>query len=260
MLDATWPPTTVARAMLGASLTARMAAAYRARASSRPNAICSDPWARLLAGEDQEALLAKGDASMPELELGIALRTAWLDEAVSAFEGPQVVLLNAGLDSRAARLAREGRQFFEVDYPAAQMHKRSAIAVLNGYPKETSLFVPCDFDRADFALALRAAGFDSSLSTLVVWEGMTPYLTEADVEKTFASLAALGVERLLFDTVGMNAAEPLVFMTNDVSPALIAAGFETVIQQTAREAHQAKLGGDSMGPFLDAWRFVDARR
>jgi methyltransferase (TIGR00027 family) len=250
------------------SLTGRLAAAYRARASAKSDAICADPWARLLAGEDQEVLLAEADASMPELETGIALRTAWVDDAVNAFDGPQVLLLAAGLDSRSARLAREFRIFFEVDHPSAQMHKRSAIAVLAGYPKDTSTFVPCDPASGDFVAALASARFERALRTVVVWEGATPYLTEAEVVKTLADLVALdGVERLVFDVVGQgdshsvtSGGEGFTFTIDDAAPMLRAAGFTQIEQRSMREVHQRRLGKDIDVPFFDRWHLVDARR
>src|SRR5437867_6874166 len=102
-------------------------AAYRARASRREPALCHDPWAAALAGADGQALAERLDAGFPHMELWTAVRTAYLDRQVAEFTGEagmrQVVLLGAGLDTRAARLARPGVTWFEVDQPASQADK-----------------------------------------------------------------------------------------------------------------------------------------
>jgi methyltransferase (TIGR00027 family) len=57
----------------------------------------------------------------------VGARTCFFDEAVVAGLDAgvrQVVVLGAGYDSRAWRLARTGVRFFEVDHPATQADKR----------------------------------------------------------------------------------------------------------------------------------------
>ena len=88
-----------------------LVAGYRARASAAGDPIISDPWAARLAGSEGEALTRQFDGPQPHLELWIAVRTAHLDARVRDLTGPrssiaQVVILGAGLDTRAARLAR----------------------------------------------------------------------------------------------------------------------------------------------------------
>src|SRR4051812_36764245 len=113
-----------------ASRTALLVAAYRARASEGAAPLCNDPWAAALSGDEGRALAAAFDEIKPAMALYIALRTAFLDAQVRMWTSPphgfdQIVLLGAGLDSRAARLGRKGLRFFEVDHPASQADKRS---------------------------------------------------------------------------------------------------------------------------------------
>jgi methyltransferase (TIGR00027 family) len=179
--------------MEAASSTARMVAAYRGRASSRPDPICQDPWAARLGGEVGLAIAARYDATFPHMELWIALRTAFLDRLVTKLAGtgsiPQVVLLGAGFDTRAARLARHGVRFFEVDHPGTQAHKLDRIAKLDGYPRDAATFVPCDFEREDFKDRLAASGFTDAWPALFVWEGVTAYLTEPAVRLALRRIA-----------------------------------------------------------------------
>jgi methyltransferase (TIGR00027 family) len=175
-----------------ASRTAMMVAGYRARATARENPVCDDRWAAALAGDHGIELSHRFDASFPHMELWMAVRTAYLDAQVRAWSESfsQVVLLGAGLDTRAARLARAGVRFFEVDHPATQAHKRERLAAADGYPMDAATFAPCDFEREDFLDRLAAAGFDADAPAVIVWEGVVPYLTEPAVRGTLHRVAA----------------------------------------------------------------------
>ena len=189
-----------------ASRTALLVAAYRARASRREGALISDPWAAGLAGKDGEALAVKVDAFLNERELWIAVRTAWLDEHVLRWirdhaAPTQVVVLGAGLDARAARLAHDGVRFFEVDQPATQKEKLARLAQLSSYPKDAATYVACDFEKDDFLDRLVSNGFDASLPALILWEGVSYYLPEAAIRATLRRVSAGCDPRsvLLFD-------------------------------------------------------------
>jgi methyltransferase (TIGR00027 family) len=199
-----------------ASRTALLVAAYRARASRREGALIADPWAASLAGADGEALAAKVDAFLVERELWIAVRTAWLDEHVlrwirdravdqnavdQSSAKTQVVVLGAGLDARAARLAHEGVRFFEVDQSATQKEKLARLGQLPGYPKDAATYVACDFERDDFLERLTSSGFDTSTPALILWEGVTYYLPEVAIRATLRRVATSCEPRsvLLFD-------------------------------------------------------------
>ncbi len=177
------------------SETAMFMAAYRARASKQPKALIDDPWANDLAGETGHALARRYDEVYPHMELWTALRVAYIDARVRrAVAAPrsiaQVVLLGAGLDTRAARLASQGVRFFEVDHPDSQADKLERITKLDGYPRDAATYVTCDFERDDFIERLVASGFAADRRTLFVWEGVTPYLTEAAVRGTLKRLAS----------------------------------------------------------------------
>ncbi|MGB5351205.1 MAG: class I SAM-dependent methyltransferase, partial [Polyangiales bacterium] len=176
-----------------ASRTAIMVAAYRGRASAAAEPICDDPWALGLAGAEGEALSRRWDAHAPSMELWMALRTRYLDDCVTrALDRGvgQVVILGAGLDTRAARLGREGVRFFEVDQPASQADKRERLSRFVAYPIEAATFVPCDFERDDFVQLLEAAGLDRRSPACFVWEGVIYYLLEAAARSTLERLAS----------------------------------------------------------------------
>ena len=232
------------------SKTAMFIAAYRARASARPNAICHDPWAAQLAGEEGMDLARRQDKHYEHLELWTAVRTAYLDQHVVYWTGErgfdQVVLLGAGLDCRAARLARHNVRYFEVDHPGSQAYKRRRVKELTGYPQDAATYVACDFEKDDFRQALREARFDVNKPAFVLWEGVTPYLPEEAVRTTLAWAAEFFHPQsvLMFDLLHRaetrvvrdddsrafvsSLGEPVRFGTTDVLPMLYATGFKHV--------------------------------
>jgi len=237
--------------MEAVSKTAIMAAAFRARASAREFPVCQDPWAHGLAGEEGRALITPLEARLPETELGVALRTAFLDRQVRRWTSPparfrQVVVLGAGLDTRAARLARERVRFFEVDHPATLAEKRQRLLALDGYPIHAAEHVACDFEQQDFVDQLARVGFDAAQPALLLWEGACAYLSETAVRETLRRTAqrlspfsVIIFEYLAPEPEHLRAkgelgrivagvGEPLLFRVSDVRPLLREVGFEHV--------------------------------
>ena len=99
----------------------------------------------------------------------------WIEESIGQAE--QVVLLGAGFDTRAWRLAAlDSVKVFEVDHPATAKVKRARLQAA-GADLNRVIFVAVDFEIDDFEQRLRDAGFDSARRTIVVWEGVSQYLT-----------------------------------------------------------------------------------
>jgi len=121
------------------------------------------------------------------------IRTRIIDDTVTdaSPDHPQCVLLGAGYDTRAHRLAAlAGSRIFEVDQPATQTAKRRVIAHL-GLASDHVTYVGVDFERDDLATKLTAAGFDRSSPALFLWEGVTQYLTRDAVESNIAVMRGL---------------------------------------------------------------------
>jgi len=123
-------------------------------------------------------------------------RKRWIEKEVRRVlerEVRQVVVLGAGYDTLACRLAGEfpGVSFVELDHPATQASKHAALA---GLPNLH--FVPVDLGTTMPADALAGcAGFDGSLPSIVVAEGLTMYFTESKVAAILRSAAAVaGIE------------------------------------------------------------------
>jgi methyltransferase (TIGR00027 family) len=214
--------------MTSGSKTALLMAAYRGRASAAPEPLCSDPWASALAGDEGAALARSWDESYPHMELWTAVRTAFIDRCVrrATREMRQVVLLGAGLDTRAARLAEAGVRFFEVDRPDTQADKLARIDRLEGYPRGAATYVSCDFEKESFLTKLSAAGFDARSPAMFVWEGVVPYLTEGAVRATLRAIAA-GVDgrsALVFDHLRKKIVAGDVRDAKDLEPRAIVEG------------------------------------
>ncbi|MFF1593025.1 class I SAM-dependent methyltransferase [Streptomyces sp. NPDC058286] len=134
-------------------------------------------------------------------------RTVAIDEALRACVPRQLVILGAGLDTRAWRLSELSRtDVWEVDHPASQQDKRARLAEAAQRPQgpeesgrpavglpiaaRSVRFTPVDFSDDDLGAALEGAGHDPSVPTAWVWEGVVPYLTHDEVRATLAALAA----------------------------------------------------------------------
>ncbi|MET8468448.1 class I SAM-dependent methyltransferase [Streptomyces sp. NPDC006422] len=121
----------------------------------------------------------------------VVVRTVAIDEALCARATGQLVVLGAGLDTRAWRLAGlERTDVWEVDHPASQRDKRERLDADLPTVARSVRFTPVDFAVDDLGAALDAAGHNQDAPTTWLWEGVVPYLTRAEVATTLAALAA----------------------------------------------------------------------
>jgi methyltransferase (TIGR00027 family) len=132
------------------------------------------------------------------------VRTRVIDDVLCRFVdggGRQIVLLGAGYDCRAHRLAGrlEECRLFEVDHPATQAHKR---AVLGAAAERPDLYyLPWDFEGRPgqgLPAALAAAGHHAAAPTLTIWEGVAGYLSEAAIDQSVAAVRATSAPGSLF--------------------------------------------------------------
>ncbi len=219
-----------------ASLTAAAVAAARALASSTKGALL-DPGDRIAERLLPRPLslavqaLRAGDAgrgwiasAATHASLGmvdhLALRSAAIDQRVQAAleQGThQVVILGAGLDTRAYRLAalRDAR-VYEVDHPDSQREKRERtrdLVVLAGELR----YVALDLESGRLQQALAAAGHSGAEPSLWIVEGLVPYLEPPAIPQLLheIGLASAPGSRLLLtyvtpDLVWLRHARPLL--------------------------------------------------
>ena len=202
-----------------ASRTAEHVAFFRALESAAPAAVrrCEDPLARRFLAPPLSWVASAArmpivfawvaryvDRRWPGARTSAVARTRLLDEAVCAgcAEGAeQLVILGAGFDARAYRLsALRGARVFEVDHPATQERKRSALLRALGALPEGVRFVATDFAGRDLERAMAEAGYEPSRRTLILWEGVTNYLRADAVDATLRWCARAAPGSLLLFT------------------------------------------------------------
>ncbi len=134
------------------------------------------------------AILSLRERRMPGTLGAILCRTRYIDDVLkrSLDEGlEQLVILGAGFDSRAYRIAGLDQvQVFEVDLPGTRKLKQIRIEkVLGAVPKNVKL-IGMNFEQQDLDDMLSTAGFQKGKRTLFIWEGVTQYLTEEAVSRS----------------------------------------------------------------------------
>jgi methyltransferase (TIGR00027 family) len=206
--------------------TAVMVAAARAKETAQADPLIRDPYAKLLvagagagvwasmlddefiakvAAEDAEAA-----AVFEHMSNYQAVRTHFFDEffaAATAAGIRQVVILASGLDSRAYRLDwPAGTAVYELDQPMVLEYKSSRLAEHDVQPTAQLRHVAIDL-RQDWPNALRQAGFDASVPTAWLAEGLLMYLPADAQDRLFEQVTELSAtgSRIAIETVGVQA-------------------------------------------------------
>lgn len=238
----------VSGSVSGLGLTALAAAAGRAVESTRPDRLIDDPFAAAFIAAahaavplpvrwpdehtvptEQELLLLYGS-----VYIGVRSRffDEYLDEARAAGI-EQVVVLAAGLDTRAFRLdGLTGARLFELDQPAVLEFKDAVLRDAGATARCTRTAVAGDL-RADWAAALRSSGFEASVPTAWLAEGLLQYLPpDAEralferIDELSAPSSRLAVERTanLDGLVGAGRLAEIAERTGIALDALVATG------------------------------------
>lgn len=193
------------------SITAKGIAAMRALESDkgREKAICFDPFARKFTSA-AIYVLSKwfanyGERRAPGAQGYVLCRCRYIDDYFMKciHSGiTQVVILGAGLDSRAYRQETTDAKVrvFEVDHPATQAKKIERVRKVLGIMPPHVIYVPIDFNKTTLDKLLDG-GFDHTQKTLFIWEGVTYYLKAEAVDATLSWIkknAAAG-STIIFD-------------------------------------------------------------
>ncbi|MEV5600711.1 class I SAM-dependent methyltransferase [Streptomyces sp. NPDC052299] len=187
----------------GVWATAVGVARVRALESERENALFRDPLAQAFATAGglwpSSPPLAGDEAARRRrlaVSISIVIRTKFLDDLLrraSASGVRQVVLLGAGMDSRAFRMDwPEGTRLFEVDTAAPLDFKASVLRQERAVARCERITVAVDL-REDWPGALAAAGHDPAAPTVWIAEGLLIYLPQDAVEVLLARISALSV-------------------------------------------------------------------
>lgn len=195
--DTDWDITT------GVGFTALAVAAGRAMETARPDSLISDPQAARFVAAAQAsvglpvgwppkatALANAAEVDATQLQQVWATMAAYMGVRSRHFDqelqswchdaGPrQVVLLAAGLDTRASRLGWPAEtRIFEIDHPNVLAFKERVLTRQDVQPDCDRRPVGVDL-REDWPTALRQAGFDPAVPTVWLAEGLLFYLPDA---------------------------------------------------------------------------------
>lgn len=189
----------------GVGSTALFVAAARALGGRAHDAPATDPfaelfvsaaggeWADLLAGRvpDHPLLTPDFGAQFQQHQLA---RTRYFDDYLRTAVTSgirQIVILAAGLDSRAYRLPwPDGVTVYELDRPSVLEFKHRTLTSAGKQPLADRREVAVDL-RGDWPNALRGRGFDAAQPTAWLIEGLLIYLTPAAQDQLFDALNTL---------------------------------------------------------------------
>jgi methyltransferase (TIGR00027 family) len=181
-------------------MTAIGMARIRADESRRPDRLFDDPLAGAFvdAAPELPRVERAGRRTVRSLGAWLAfqgvIRTRFYDEclATAAAGGcRQVVLLAAGLDTRAFRLDWPGDlRLFELDLPEVLDFKQRVLDQRHAVPRCRRTTVAADL-RGDWPVRLVAAGFQPRRPAAWLAEGLLVYLTAAEVTELFDAVGRL---------------------------------------------------------------------
>jgi methyltransferase (TIGR00027 family) len=185
----------------GVGRTALMVAAVRAMETTRAKPLFTDPYAAdFLAAAGAGDLIAvdSEDSDAPgQMWSSFAdyapIRTRFFDDYLvdAARDVSQVVIVAAGLDTRALRLAwpREVT-VYELDTPEVLEFKQHVLDARGAQSSGRRVPVPVDL-REDWSGPLREAGLDPAVGSGWLVEGLTGYLTPEQNDALLADITAL---------------------------------------------------------------------
>jgi methyltransferase (TIGR00027 family) len=217
------------------------------------------PALRLLVGATRwgpaRRLMIRGsEYTGPGMWVNMACRKHFIDDKLkeSLDDIDAVVILGAGLDTRAYRLNRQARiPVFEVDQPVNIALKAKTVRRALGGPPLSVRLVALDFERDDLLTSLAEHGYHTEYRSFFICEGVTQYLTEAGVRRTLEGLrAAAPGSRLVF-----------TYVRRDFIDGTNRYGTRTLYRNT-RERHQLwhfGLEPDEVAGFIAeyGWRLVE---
>lgn len=179
----------------------------------------------------------------------IILREKYGDEVILraiASGCKQLLLLGSGYDTRFLRLSpirANAIATFEVDLPQTIDDKRQSLIARLGQLPEGLTLIPLDFNHDDLHNLTRY-GFDPTLATAYVWQGVSYYLPRESVSQVldFIKSQMTPDSVLIFD-----ACSPLMTVKNDQIPGIAAS-----IARLAEigEPYRFGLYGDEMKAWL----------
>lgn len=183
------PEHSTANSFLG--LTARWTAAARAAETRQAEPLFRDPWAAGLAGPEGESWLQSRGGNVTPMVVRTRFFDDFVQKTMQAEPIRQVVIVAAGLDTRAYRLAwPAGTRLFELDQPAVLQYKEKVLENGGAQPACERRAVAVDLS-AEWKPALLEKGFAAGQPTLWLLEGFLFYLPDESIAGMLAAVDSL---------------------------------------------------------------------
>lgn len=186
-------------------MTALATAAGRALETVRPGGLIEDQFAELLVRASNcnidiptrvDEIDSVNSDWWQTTAVFMGVRTKYFDDRLAEAVSNgirQVVLLAAGLDTRAFRLEwPAGSRLFELDQLNVLRFKERALSTCGARPQCFRLPVPTDFGE-DWRTALLNSGFDPGVPTFWLAEGLLPYMPAAGEQVLLETISQLSV-------------------------------------------------------------------
>ena len=221
--------------------------------------------------EKYKAFVARNERLVPGASNSIVARVRYFDDVVksSINEGlEQLVILGAGYDTRAYRIEGLSKiKVFEVDHPATQSIKIEKITEIFSSLHDHVTYVPMDLEVDELGQRLLESGYNKSLKTLFIMEGILMYLSPEIVEEILSFIVHNSGKgsAILFDYIPlsvvdgtceleaghnwrkgvMEVGEPFLFGINDgeIQSFLVQRGFKNVKNMTSEDYKKAYFHG-----------------
>ena len=187
-----------------ASRTAQYMALFRAIETGRPShrRLFTDPYASIFL--DQKLNRVAKFSKLPligrlipkiiqrkgpgALSSGIA-RTKYIDELLwqTILKGvKQVIILGAGFDTRSLRLDYlNSIPVWEIDHPDTAKWKMNRLKETLGHLPPNVWYLQIDFNKQSLEDLASKHNLNFNIPTTIIWEGVTNYLTQQAIDKTF---------------------------------------------------------------------------
>lgn len=176
---------------------------HRVAESSKPEneRICYDPLAKHFISPEtleyatkysHEALEVM-ERHVPGLRNSLLARVRYFDDFLKKCidtNFQQIVIMGAGYDTRAYRIEGiKNMKVFEVDHPNTQNHKIQKIKEIYFSSPEHVTYVPLDHENQNLSQTLLDHGYNKSLKTLFMIEGLIYYIPPNAAFETLSFIA-----------------------------------------------------------------------
>lgn len=208
---------------VGVHFTARLMAYYRAQENKHISPLIRDPFAELLAGD--LSLYLKNHVRISQMDYPIVrshyieknLLTHWCNTQKKS----QIVLLGAGLDTRAYRfkpILINKHTIIEVDFPSIIHYKERILQ--KEKPLCDLVRLPLDLLNEDWSSYLIKGGFSRNIPTFWVLEGLAYYIEKERFRSLITKAAEISIEnsQIFVDILQVSRWYPFYFNDSLLGP------------------------------------------